>query len=432
MCYPTMIRNNLDAAIHDVVSARGEFAPDLSAFTRSRKLSAETVIRLLLGMDGGSLARELHKAGIEATPSAFVQQRHKIAPSAFRDILNKFNANCHDDKTYRGYRIMAVDGTNVNLPYNPTAGSFIKVAGNPKGGYNAFHVNCLYDIQNSTYYDAVLGADEQGALIKMLYRNHFADKTLVICDRGYEGYNLMAHLYNTPNVDFLIRVKQGRAAMREIGKLPMTELDKQLAFVLTTTQTNKDKFNNWIHLPTGSKKGKTNSPNTRITRWDFPSPYMMSVRAVRFKLDTGEFETLITSLDRSFGIDELKELYRSRWDLETSYRYLKYCIGLTNIHSKLDAFAEQEFYSGFTIFNFANRISREVVIRNRQDNIYEYRVNHTMAIYLCKEFFRTPNADGEKLMRDIAKYTEPVRPGRRDERNLKIKGFVGFTYRVAA
>ena len=61
---PTEIKACLDAAIHDVVSARGEFAPDLSAFTRNRKLTAETVIRLLLGMDGGSLARELHKAGI--------------------------------------------------------------------------------------------------------------------------------------------------------------------------------------------------------------------------------------------------------------------------------------------------------------------------------------------------------------------------------
>ncbi len=429
---PTEIKACLDAAIHDVVSARGEFVPDLSAFTRNRKLTAETVIRLLLGMDGGSLARELHKAGIEATPSAFVQQRHKIAPSAFRDILNKFNANCQDEKTYRGYRILAVDGTNVNLPYNPAADSFIKVTGNPKGGYNAFHANCLYDIQNATYYDTVLGADEQGSLIKMLYTNRFADKTLIIADRGYESYNLIAHLYNVPNVDFLIRVKQGHAAMREIGKLPMTELDKQLAFVLTTTQTNEDKAQNRIYLPTGSKKGKTNSPNTRITRWDFSSPYLMAVRVVRFKLDTGEYETLISSLDRSFGIDELKELYNSRWGIETSYRYLKFCIGLTNLHGKSDCFTEQEFYSALIMFNFANRISREVVIRNRQANIYEYRINKTIAIFLCKEFFRTPNADGEKLMREIAKYTEPVRPGRRDERNLKVKGFVPFIYRVAA
>ena len=40
--------------------------------------------------------------------------------------------------------------------------------------------------------------------------------------------------------------------------------------------------------------------------------------------------------------------------------------------------------------------------------------------------------DAEKLLLDIAKYTEPVRPGRQDERNIKSKSFVGFVYRVPA
>ena len=55
-----------------------------------------------------------------------------------------------------------------------------------------------------------------------------------------------------------------------------------------------------------------------------------------------------------------------------------------------------------------------------------------MAIVLCKKYFRAPNGNPEKLMRTIAKYTQPVRPGRRDPRNIKAKGFVGFVYRIAA
>ena len=35
-------------------------------------------------------------------------------------------------------------------------------------------------------------------------------------------------------------------------------------------------------------------------------------------------------------------------------------------------------------------------------------------------------------MQKIAEHTEAVRSGRADERNMKVKGFVGFTYRVAA
>lgn len=55
-----------------------------------------------------------------------------------------------------------------------------------------------------------------------------------------------------------------------------------------------------------------------------------------------------------------------------------------------------------------------------------------MAIYLCRQVFRTPNADIDKLMKDIAKYLDPIRLDRRDTRNIKAKSFVGFVYRVAA
>jgi len=41
----------------------------------------------------------------------------------------------------------------------------------------------------------------------MLQRNDFERKTLIIADRGYESYNLLAHMMEKDNTDFLIRVK---------------------------------------------------------------------------------------------------------------------------------------------------------------------------------------------------------------------------------
>ena len=72
------------------------------------------------------------------------------------------------------------------------------------------------------------------------------------------------------------------------------------------------------------------------------------------------------------------------------------------------------------------------LMENKKSNIHTYKVNMQMAIYLCKKFYRTNKGNGKQLMRDIAKYTEPVRPNRKDERNIKAKSFVGFTYRVSA
>lgn len=43
--------------------------------SRNRKLSCASVIRLLIGAQGGSLAKELHRADINATPAAVSQRR---------------------------------------------------------------------------------------------------------------------------------------------------------------------------------------------------------------------------------------------------------------------------------------------------------------------------------------------------------------------
>ncbi|OUO25803.1 hypothetical protein B5F88_19320 [Flavonifractor sp. An306] len=343
------------------------------------------------------------------------------------------NAACADTDTFCGYRILAVDGTAVNMPRNPSAPSFVQNESAPKG-YNQLHVNPLYDVLNKTYFDVVIQPepqkDEIGALVEMLKQNDFNQKTLIVADRGYESYNLLAHLIEKPNTDFLIRVKQNHSAMREIARLPMFELDCDISFTITTTQTNEDKQRRYIFLQV-PKKSKPGS-KTRRGRWDFQSPYTMKLRIVRFQLETGEFETIATSLPRSFTLEDIKELYHMRWGIETSFRDLKYSLGLVNLHGKSDAFVEQEIYSALTMFNFTSRIVREVVIQQPKDGIYAYRVNFKMAVVLCRKYFRTPKGSSDELMRQIARHTIPIRPGRRDNRNLRIKGFVGFTYRVAA
>ena len=134
----------------------------------------------------------------------------------------------------------------------------------------------------------------------------------------------------------------------------------------------------------------------------------------------------------SFTLDDIKELYHKRWGIETSFRDLKYTLGLINLHGKSDAFAEQEIYASLTAFNFTSRICREVVIRQPKDGIYAYKVNFKMAVMLCKEYIREQKTDSDSLTEEIVRYTVPIRPNRKDQRNLRMKGFPKFVYRVAA
>lgn len=92
-------------------------------FTRNRKLSFETMIKTLLCMEGGNLTNELMKQfGCRAdvvSASAFVQQRGKILPAAFETIFRLFAEDSDTGRLFNGYRLFAVDGSDLQIPTNP-------------------------------------------------------------------------------------------------------------------------------------------------------------------------------------------------------------------------------------------------------------------------------------------------------------------------
>lgn len=430
---PDITKSELNEAIVSAINNyKKENTDSKHKFSRKRVLDIEKTIKFILGMQGGSLKKELYDANINVSPSAFVQQRNKLSWTDFENILECFNTYQNDIKKYKGYQVFAIDGTTVNMARNPKSESYMKPTKNNKG-YNQLHANILYDIFNETYQHCMIQPqpklDEIGALIFMLTWYEYNKNTLIIADRGYESYNLFAHFF-TRNIDFLIRVRQDNSAMREIKKLPMEELDCNISFTITTTQTNVDKERNYIYLQTHKNENRIYSVNTRAGRWEHYSPYRMTLRVLRFQLDTGEYETLVTSLPNSFTLEDIKELYHLRWKIETSFRSLKYDLGLVHLHGKKDEYVKQEIYAAMIISNFASRIANSIALTQNKNNLYEKTINKRMSIYLCKNFFREENGKGSKLIQDLSKHTELVRPGRKDERNLKAKSFTGFNYRV--
>ena len=276
----------------------------------------------MLTMNGGSLNKELHEAGIDACPSAFVQQRKKLEISVFQSILEYFNLSCNDEKKFKGYRVFAVNGTTVNLAYDETADSYMKPTKPDRKGYNQIHCTPLYDVLNKTYQPYCMiepqkSHDEIGALLYNLnmIEDCISEKTLIVGDRGFESYNTFARFIESPNLDFLIRVKQGINAMKAISQLPMKELDTEVEFTLCTTQRKADREEiGYIYINTHKKADRIYK--SRARRWSYGPKYHMKFRVVRIKLSTGEYETLATSLPREeITAEEIKELYHARWGI---------------------------------------------------------------------------------------------------------------------
>ena len=309
-------------------------------FIRNRILNFKDTLTIILGMAGGSLNKEIYDyfkcKPFMPTASAFVQARAKILPEAFQYLFTEFNREYSVSKKHNGYQLLAADGTDLNIPKNPHDEETYF-----DQGFNQLHINALYDLLDRVYVDAQIQGkrktNEIEALCQMIRRHRFDTKSILIADRGYECFNLFELCNRTQNLDYLIRVKN--KSIKEIAVLPMEEFDKDISIEIRTTQTKADKEaykNGTAHYLSGkSKFGKYKVSQT----WDFESKCMVNLRVVRFKITKDTYETIVTSLNRfEFGIEEIKYLYHLRWGIETSFRELKYALGLVNLHSKKEGF----------------------------------------------------------------------------------------------
>lgn len=89
-----------------------KYTPDPKRnFTRNRKLLFEKLRRTILSMSSQGLHVELqwqfHYDPTAATTSAFVQQRGKLFPSVFEEILHRFTFQNRPKRQWDEYTLLA-------------------------------------------------------------------------------------------------------------------------------------------------------------------------------------------------------------------------------------------------------------------------------------------------------------------------------------
>ena len=449
----------LDLVIEDVVAHINDYTKSPNDFTRNRKLNASTTLKTILNMQGNSLNTELIEAfpNIEdrMTASAFEQAKDKLKPEVFEHILTEYNKTMKNSKLLDGkYRVYAIDGSDFNPPYNPDSEFVMKSSlGRPKKNgedakpYSLVHANLLYDIQNRVYADCVLEpkstCSERNAAIKILSRIDTSNPYIVLMDRGYDGFNMIETCNRLKNCNYVIRTKGGKGGIKEIAELPDQECDVEMSFEVVTSNKyymDNHKDNPYLHLINSHKRQykKYLSPNTKNQRWDFEWRCFVKCRVLKFRInnaDTGkeEWEVLITNLNRfEFPIKRMKELYIKRWNIETSFRELKYALGGIQFHSKKDDFIKMEIFAHLIMYNAVSRNITCVNVPQQQNHKYNYAISFKEACTLTRKYYRLHNTEPpDHIFIEILAYTVPIRPGRTDKRHIKPKSSVWFVYRVA-
>jgi hypothetical protein len=310
--YPSYVKSKLSAIINEMAASPEPFVKNPGRdFTRNRKITFESVVKMLLSMGGNSIYKELLEYfGFNtntASTSAFVQQRDKNLPSALEFLFNKFTNSFEYYKTYNRFRLFAVDGSDLNIAHNPNdPDTYFQSAPDTKG-FNLLHLNAMYDLCNRLYVDACVQPgkkkNEFRALTDMVDYSKVGENVIVIADRGYESYNVFAHI-EQKGWKYVIRVKDINSNGILSGlNLPDTdESDKEINLTLTRKQTKEIKAHPELYkfLPKNSTFDYVDLNNNKF--------YHISFRIVRFKISKNTYETIITNLDASdFPAEELKK-----------------------------------------------------------------------------------------------------------------------------
>ena len=425
-----------------------------SNFIRRSKLGLEKTVNILLGNNSTTLNNELerfYESNINGTvsSSALIQARDKIKIELFDNIFKSVNNAYPCLKTYKDYRLLAIDGSDVPIFFDKNDldtyhSGKPKKSGEAGKPYSMFHLNGEYDVLNKRFVDYIIQgeakADEREAF-KALFDRYDGDKAIYIADRGYEQSNLF-ELLNTSNTDnkYVIRIKDINSPGSLFKYHNFKDEEFDLDVDITFTNFNRKEYVN--------QRDKYKIINQSIQQFDFLDEnnhfYNTTWRIVRVKKDINkddydddkdDYVLLVTNLDRNiFDATDVKYIYKLRWQIEIAYKYLKRSLGLINFLSKKRKFIKQEIICKLIMYNIGSiidvyldekRINKH---KRKLDNKinFDYLLHKIMNIYYLskRKGGIPPNLD-----ETISSKTSPIRLGRSFVRNTTSCGYKSFAYR---
>lgn len=389
-------------------------------FTRNRKLSFPKIILFLINRITKSLSIEIDNivrvfspdkklnTGSYFTNSAFVQSRKKIDAEVFTFLSKNLIDEFYTDNTFKkwhGYRILAVDGSNLTLPNTK---ELMKEFGSEqihlKEPIIQGRISLLYDVLNGFVIDSILAPIAKSERVLALGHLDYAGKgDLIIYDRGYPSFD-MIYEHKERNIDFLFRAKKNFNKHTEefVESKPKTQL---------------------IELkprPRTDYKNKNYSCNESIL-----------VRMDKVKLPDGTIEVLISSLVNTdkYRNNIFKDLYFKRWKVETFYDELKNKLKLGSFSGNSKHVIYQDFYSTIFVSNIQTLLIEEIneeIKEERGSKKYEYKINTNVSYGIIKnriiELFFT-DQEITKTISEIKellkKHIIPIRPNRKHKRESR-------------
>ena len=354
----------------------------------------------------------------KVTKGAFSQSRKNLAPEAFLKLNEIIWRDFYKEVDYLGYhghKLLAVDGTFLNLPDHESIREEFGTRGMGRGRLRGKKqsmclLSMLYDPVNYLNLDVQtdhMDASELQLLLRHLNKVEKGD--ILFLDRGYPA-RYMFSILQSKGSHFIVRMKP--------NWLPVKEFLKSRKQDITIT----------MEVPDGDfERYRQQFPLMRKT---------VKCRLVKVLGEDGKQQVLCTSLldTAKYKLAELGELYKIRWGIEEGYKMYKARVqveafsGRTAIAVKQDIYAKAMMMTlcAALAFPIEERVVKEYEADQKKGLVkHPHKINRTFAYWstkgiligmFIKRLVRLALAAFDK---QVEANTEIVRPGKRNPRPKK-------------
>ena len=385
-------------------------------FTRNRSLTFPRLISFMLNMVNGSIQSELSRfyQVINDSPvsinsvstAAFCKARKKFSHTAFKALnaclIDTFYKSSQVKK-WKGFRLLAVDGSVTSIPDTPELlerfGKARRHSLKP-----AVRISQLYDVQNKLSIDVQIDAHSTGERDQAVKHLKFTEENdLILYDRGYPAVWLFI-LHQIKNVNYCARV---------------TVDSSNILKTFLRCGKNEDT----VFFPCLEK-------SLRRCKKDGLPTSPIKIRLIRVVLPSGQTEILMTSLlDKNlYPFKIFKDLYHQRWGIEEDYKLMKSRLVIENFSGVSEEAVLQDIHAKVLTKNIAAvAIIEADIIKNKKHKHrkHHYKINTTYTLSQLKDnivrfLMRIAPPDLSRLLiAQIATAVNAYRPDRRFSREQK-------------
>jgi DDE family transposase len=323
-------------------------------FSRKRVLTFARVVVMILSGHKMSLQNALNKLFSSLgelfsvpTASAYCQAKKKVEPEMFvhlskvlcEDFYALYGAD-EEVKGWHGRRLLGGDGTYLNLPDTPELRAQFSVHENQHPGDKSQQVQALGVVLHDLLND--LG------VASALAPSHSAEKSLLLEGVWSATQSGDVLVFDRNSADYTIIAKANKDGLDVIIRCP------RQSFSVVNDFFKSAELERLVRL------GVPQSAKTHRYVKEHELAEEIEVRLLKFKLENGEEEVLLTTLcdQLEYPRQEFYEVYGWRWRDETFYDRIKNIFELERFSGESETSIKQDFYGVIFLANLESVLSR--------------------------------------------------------------------------